>query len=233
MKKILVITILIINVAMLYSQDKKDDMFSNKVNKRGDMLIIDLYDDIWMNVPDSVDNRIINQGVSVSVTYNFPLGHSSFSLAAGLGIKAHNFYSNSILVTDSVMSYFSPAARKDKDYKINKLSVTYIQLPIEVRFKSKSKFRAALGFNLGFKIDGHTKYKGTNYFADPLSGTSDQIKIKQKNTPNLANWNIAVTARVGYRWVNLFASYSITKMFSENKGPDIYPISVGLSIIPF
>lgn len=230
MKKVLVITVLLINVVMLYSQDKKDkdDMFSNKINKRGDMLIIDLFDDIWMNVPDSVDNRIINQGVSVSVTYNFPLGHSPFSLAAGLGIKAHNFYSNSILKTDSVMSYFT-AIPGNKDYKINKVSVTYIQLPVEVRFKSKSKFRAALGFNLGFKIDGHTKYKGTDY----IFGTTDQIKIKQKNTPNLANWNIAVTARFGYRWVNLFASYSITKMFSENKGPDIYPISVGLSIIPF
>jgi len=228
MKKVLIVAILLINVVMVYSQDKKDDMFSNKINKRGDMLIVDLYDDIWMNVPDSVNNRIINQGVSVSVTYNFPLGHSPFSLAAGLGIKAHNFYSNSILKTDSVMSYFTAIPGK-KDYKINKISVTYIQLPVEIRFKSKSKIRAALGVNLGFKIDGHTKYKGTDY----IFGTSDQIKIKQKNTPNLANWNIAVTARVGYRWVNLFASYSITKTFSENKGPDIYPISVGISIIPF
>ena len=232
MKKVIVITILLINGLIAFSQEKTDETSKNKINKRGDMLIVDLYNDIWMNVPDSVDNRIINQGISVSITYNFPLGHSPFSLAAGLGIKAHNFYSNSILKTDSAMSYFT-AIPGNKDYKINKVSVTYIQLPVEVRFKSKSKFRAAVGVNLGLKIDGHTKYKGTNYFTDPLFATSDQIKIKQKNTPNLATWNIAVTARFGYRWVNLFASYSITKLFSENKGPNIYPISVGLSIIPF
>ena len=229
MKKFLIIAVLLINVVVAYSQDKKkDDMFSNKINKRGDMLIIDFFDDIWMNVPSNIKNRAINQGISVSVTYNFPLGHSPFSLAAGLGIKSHNFYSDGVLKTDSVGSYFS---KIPVDYKISKLSVTYLQLPIEVRFKSKSKFRAALGFNIGFKIDGHTKYKGTDF--DYFFRTSDQIKIKVKNTPNLASWNFAVTARAGYRWVNFFASYSITKIFTENKGPTIYPISVGISIIPF
>lgn len=228
MKKVFLTAAILLNFVFLYSQEKGEDMLSKKINKRGDMLVIDFYNDLWINVPDSVKNRAINQGVSVSVTYNFPIGKGPFSMAAGLGIKAHNFYSDCILQSDSVMSYFTHIPG-NKDYKINKLSTTYLMLPVEFRYKSKTKWRAALGFNIALKVDGHTKYKGTDY----IFGTSDQIKIKQKATPNLSTWNFAITARAGYRWVNLFASYSITKIFSENKGPDIYPISVGISIIPF
>lgn len=223
--------ILIFAVILISFSNAQEGENQTKINKRGDMLIVDFYHNFWLNVPDSVDSRAFSQGVNVAVTYNFPILSKGFSLAVGLGVKSHNFYSNSILKTDSAtgVSYFSPSARNGKDYVVNKLSTTYITIPLEIRYKSKSKFRASLGFTVGLRIDGHTKYNGDDY----LFGTNDKLKIKLRPVDNLNIWNFSTTARIGYKWINLLVSYSLNKIFTANKGPEIQPLSVGISIIPF
>ncbi len=228
MKKTFLIFIFAL-VFVTYSNAQESEG-TTKINKRGDMLVVDLFHDFWLNVPDSVDARAFDQGVNVALTYNFPILTKGFSLAVGLGVTSHNFYSNSILEKDTNgVSYFSPSARNGKDYVVNKLSTTYITIPLEIRYKSKSKFRVSVGFTVGLRIDGHTKYNGDDY----LFGTADQLKIKLRPYDNLNRWNFSTNARIGYKWVNVFVSYSLSKIFTENKGPEIQPLSVGLSIIPF
>ena len=38
------------------------------------------------------------------------------------------------------------------------------------------------------------------------------------------------TARIGWGWVNVFATYSLTTLFKTDRGPELYPFSVGLTI---
>lgn len=116
---------------------------------------------------------------------------------------------------------------KDIDYKKSKISLTYVDVPLELRFKTASGFRVSAGFKVGYLINAHTKYKG-----DDLDDGS-KTKIKVSRLPNLQTWRFGPSFQIGYKWVNLMGFYSISTIFQENQGPAIYPVSLGLSLRPF
>jgi hypothetical protein len=41
-----------------------------------------------------------------------------------------------------------------------------------------------------------------------------------------------VTARVGYKEVAIFANYYMTSLFKPDRGPELYPFSIGLAFTP-
>lgn len=188
---------------------------------------IAIYTDIWQGLPEGVDSRTINQGVSYFLMYNHRFAESNFSGALGVGMGHHNLYSNSILGIDSTgRSVFSPIV--NTDYKKSKISLAYIDFPVELRFKSKKKFVMAVGFKAGLNVDSHTKYKGDNF-----AGLQEPVKIKSKNLDNIETWRYGITGLIGYKWINVVFYYSLSKVFEEDRGPEIYPISVGISLRPF
>jgi hypothetical protein len=162
----------------------------------------------------------------------YQVKESNFAFAIGLGLGIHNFFSNSVLNDTSGISYFNPIPEKAAngakvDYKKSKLTLTYLDVPAELRFKSASGFRMALGVKVGVLINAHTKYKGDDLI------TGKKTKLKEGYVPNIATWRFGPTVQIGYKWINLIGYYSVTKVFDENAGPEIYPISVGLSLRPF
>lgn len=198
---------------------------------------IDIFSDIWMNTPDEMDPRTINQGMNIFGMYNFPLNEgSNFSLAIGGGLGIHNLYNNSLLSKDeNGVSVFTPISsftnqdNESLDYKRNKLTLVYADLPIELRFRNEKKFRFALGVKVGYLLSSHTKYIGDDY----LSGNSSDIRVKFHDIDNLNNMRYGATVKVGYRWANLMAFYSLSELFENNKGPEMYPLSVGITLTPW
>jgi hypothetical protein len=195
-----------------------------------------LFTDIWQNVPDSIDTRLINQGIDVYATYNFPMdrkGHMFFF--AGAGIGAHNFYSKSMIKVDandkSYFDYFPAKANgHDVSVKKNKLSITYFDIPFGFQYKATNKIHATLGFKVGWSMNNHTKYKGTDY-SDESTGRT--VKLKSAGLPNIQKIHYGPFATIGYKWFGLTASYQITPIFEKDMGPQIYPISVGITLRPF
>lgn len=196
---------------------------------------IDVFSDIVMDAPDGIEFRTINQGANVYSMYTYPIKESNFAFAIGLGLGMHNLYSNSLLKNDSAgVSFLEkiPDVATDEsgtkiDYKKSKISMTYVDIPAEIRFKTESGFKVALGIKAGFLLNAHTKYKGD----DPEDGSS--IKIKEGNLSNFQAWRFGPTIQIGYKWVCLTGFYSISKVFEENNGPQIYPVSIGISLRPF
>lgn len=191
---------------------------------------VDILNDIVMDSPDGIDFRTINPGFNVYGMYSYRIPASKISLAIGLGLGMHNLHSNGLLTDTSGVSYFQSLDQyngKEVDYKINKLQLTYLDIPVEIRFKSVGGFRIAAGMKAGLLLSAHTKYKGDN----PAGGRD--IKIKEGKLPNLGKWRFGPTFQVGYKWINLTAFYSLSTIFDELNGPGIYPVSVGLSLRPF
>jgi len=192
---------------------------------------VDIFNDFVQDSPEGIDFRDINPGFNIYGLYSYQIPKSNFSLAIGLGLGMHNLHSNGLLRDTSNVSYFEPFPDKingaDADYKTNKLQLTYLDIPAEIRFKSKSGIRVALGIKAGYLISAHTKFRGDN----PEGGRV--IKIKESRLPNLEKWRFGPTFQVGYKWVNFTGFYSLSKIFTEGAGPYIYPISVGISLRPF
>jgi len=187
-----------------------------------------LFSDIWMNTPDGMKTRTINQGVNVFATYNVPFGKSNFGFAIGLGISVHNLYWNYMFVGSNDSLQFQPIP-DTLGHKRSKLTLPYLEIPLEFRFKTKSKFALGIGFKVGYMIYGHSKWVGDDY----LFETNNTLKASFKDIKNIEKFTYGPTFRIGYKWIHLNAAYSLSSVFTKGKGPEMYPITVGFLLMPF
>ena len=214
-------------IFILFPGDGQSQVVNASAKKRISVGV-GMFTDIWMNTPAGMKTRTINQGVQVFGTYNMPFGKSNFSFAIGLGINIHNLYWNYRYKGSSDSLQFVKI-ESSLAYKRSKLTLPYLEIPIEFRFKTKSKFAVSLGFKAGYMIYGHSKWVGDDY----LDSTNNTLKISVKNIKNIEKFAYGPTLRVGYKWFHVNAYYSLASVFQKGKGPDIYPISVGFVLLPF
>jgi hypothetical protein len=209
--------------------------FSQIIDEAGKRKIttgFDLFTDIWMDKPAGMKTSAINRGFNMFFLYNIPFGETNLTFSPGIGLGIHNVYSNFLLVTDTTgISDFVPfkTLYPDLDYKKNKLTVTYFDIPFEFIYKTRCNLRFSAGFKVGFLLQSHTKYRGDDY----LNGNTDELKVKFFRLKNIDDYRYGVTARIGWKWINAYGYYSLSKLFTKNWGPEMYPVSVGISIIPF
>lgn len=238
-KLFLVITLLAL-VASSYAQKPSAESIRKRLS-----LGFGVYNDFWMNVPDSISPRKINQGIDVFIHYSFPMdkkGHLSFFIGGGIG--AHNFYNQALLgtgkyniygkslVANENESYFYnvPAKFNGKEISLkkSKLSITYFDVPFGFQYKSTSKIHGTLGFKVGWSVNAHTKYKGSD-----LKGSGYQVVEKSQKLRNIDNFHYGPYAVIGYKWIGASVFYQLSSVFEKDLGPQIHPLSVGLVFKPF
>jgi hypothetical protein len=189
---------------------------------------LDVFTDIWQDTPAALDEKTINPGVNIFGSYNFMFGESNVSLSPGIGLGVHNMFTDTWLRVTSDSAFFE-AIPETLSYKKYKMTNTYFDIPIELRYKSEGEFRVAVGFKFGFLMKAQSKYKGDNYIEE----TSDQVIIKTGKFNFIEKNRYGFTGRIGYKWLNIWAYYQLSTLFEEGKGPAMYPISVGITVIPF
>jgi hypothetical protein len=197
---------------------------------------VGVFTDIWQGQPDNMNTRTINQGAQVFGMYTYRVNESSFYLAGGLGMGMHNLYSNTYIQDIKADTIVFSNIPDGVSYKKSKISLTYIDLPIEFRIKTNKGFRIALGFKVGYLINSHTKYKGQRFLVtDDDETISDGVNVtdKERDISKMELWRYGPTFRVGYKWFNVTAYYQLSKLFIPGKGPQLYPISIGVAVIPF
>jgi hypothetical protein len=236
MKKLNLIAALFCFSPLLFAQEEPEPPKTPEVVKvekdRSFGVTADIFTDLWQEVPDGIDTRFLQQGLNFGGMFSNRFGKSAFSIAIGPVIGVHNFYSNgSLLVDTSGVSAFFPlkdGSGNDLSYKRNKLTLVYLDFPLEFRMKTKSKVLASIGFKAGFMIGNHTKYKGV----DP-SDVAVSTQVKYTDLPNIESYRYGVQLRLGYKNVSFFGFYSLSDVFKADAGPTMYPVSVGLSLRPF
>jgi hypothetical protein len=222
MKRIIVFSLIMIMASSLFAQKVIETTY-----KKFD-LGLGLFTDIWQDLPENTDARTINQGFLLNLMYNKRFGESGVSLAIGIGTSFHNLYSNTIIPDIKADSIIFEPIGDSIDYKKSKIQASYFDIPFEFRFRSKKGFRIALGFKAGFLYDSKIKYKG-----ERLSNDGVEIKTKSKSVKQLETVQYGPTFRIGYKWINVFGYFALSKLFKEDRGPQTYPISVGIALIPY
>lgn len=202
--------------------------FKKNINKAKDRLVLDFTYDMALNLPDSIKMKGFSRGFNIYFTYDIVLGKSRFSVAPGLGIGTNNYFHNYSISSDSLGTYFNKIG-DDIDVKKTKLALTYVDIPVELRFRSVpnkkgTSWKLAAGFKAGMMIQNKWKYKGEDF-----SNNGQDIKFKTYNIENVNKFRYGVMMRGGYGIWNVFAYYSLSDVFND-KGPRLTPLSIGISI---
>lgn len=227
-KKFLIGLTTVILCVMFLSPGNGQAQVVNSATKKRISIGVGLFTDFWMNVPSGMTTRTINQGVQLFGTYNMPFGKSNFSFAIGVGISIHNLYWNYRFQGDSSNFQFVKIEDALK-YHRSKITLPYVEIPLEIRLKTKSKFAMGIGFKVGYMIYAHAKWVGDDY----LFNSPDLLRASYKDIKNIEKFAYGPTLRIGYKWFHVNAYYSLAKVFQKQTSVDMYPISVGFVLMPF
>lgn len=199
--------------------------------KRQDFAYFDFNWDRLLNLEGGVEQKWFGRGVSFGGMYDLAFNEGgNFSLGVGLGFTSNNYYTNARISTfDSAgVSYSRFEVVGDTLRRRGKLSLNYVELPIEFRFRTKEndrghRWKLAVGAKVGYLVQSHEKF---------FDGNDDKIKLY--DYPNFTELRYGLTGRVGYGSVMISAFYGLTPLFeSTTSSNNINQLSIGISIIPY
>lgn len=112
----------------------------------------------------------------------------------------------------------------------SKLSITSLMIPLLAEFQIplnhyKNRLYFSGGAFGGIRLGSHTKIKYR------VEGKKE--KLKTPGHYSLQDFRYGLMVRAGYRWVNVFATYELVPFFKENKGPELTPVTFGITLISF
>lgn len=157
--------------------------------------------------------------------YNVKIVKNYVQIVTGIGLEwnSYAFRNNWTLDTDSPTV---TATEENIDFSKNKLKTTWVNVPVLLEFntsKNEDKsFHVAVGVTGGYNIF-RNRLKQT-FEIDGVEG-----KRKLKDDFNVNPFRAALTARVGYGDVSVFANYQLNEFFKANRGPALYPFSAGIA----
>lgn len=154
-----------------------------------------------------------NHKISVSpyVKFNFQLGvlWNNFALAD----NSYQFTKG----PEQVELLDNNISRPEINPRRSKLNITYLNLNVVPMFhfgKSSDAFRIGAGPFGSYRIASKSKFK-----------YDDKGKDVVKNNFHINNWKYGLKAQVGWKGVDLFATYDLSPIFIEDRGPEAdYPL---------
>jgi Outer membrane protein beta-barrel domain len=180
-----------------------------------------------------LQTKWFSRGIGVYFNWDFRIKGSRVSFAPGIGYSCSNIYSRSKMIQDSAGPiHFEPLPTYvgDTSTKINKLTLQYFNIPLELRIRSDiDKFgncwKVAIGFKLGVLVDSHTKTKMDQ------SGVEQVFVVRRFH--DFSQWDAGPTIRVGYSFFNITATYGIVNIFKPGLQPPgsngAHAFSLGIS----
>jgi len=211
-----------------------------------------------MNFPETESYLNINTARSLMLNFNpfefnLNIARNHFGLTSGLGLQLNNYYftgNNMILGDSSRLVAYKIVDNKGNSVTpmVNKLFIAWINVPVLLEYQTNpgwrlNGFHIALGIVGGVRIGSYTKQSfhesGTTYYLEDMNDKVvasidlDNHIIRKHGPYHLNSFKADATVRIGWSFLNLFATYSITPMFVKNQGPKIYPWNVGITLLPW
>jgi len=172
----------------------------------------------------------MEKSINVKINFleqNFTIVRKHLGLVTGLGLEYNNYrFSDNVILLETDQGELDGFKDLDqtRNYSKSKLVVDYLNVPLMLeyqtnKFSKSNSFHISGGMILGLKIGSHTKmvYNSGN-------------KSKERNFSSLSPFKYDATVRLGWGVINLYADYSLGTMFKKDKGPELYPFAVGITL---
>ena len=238
MQKIVLLSIAILLVVNVKAQD--NGKISRKIDissRPGDHLMIQLSSDHLTGMPDSISNHQsgFSKGLNAYLMFDKPFKSSpKFSIGIGIGVGSSNISFKKMIVDIKSTTTKLPFTAVDSvnHFKTYKLSLSYLEVPLELRYssdplQSNKSLKFAIGLKAGTLINAHTKGKDLQNKNNTLVASYTE---KENSKKYFNGTRFMATARVGYGIFSLFGAYQLNNILKDVAGPPIKIYQVGITI---
>lgn len=166
----------------------------------------------------------LNSGKSTSFSFNVVSAEAklnkkgSLSLFGGIGLKWNDYVFSdryTIVKHDGMVWPVEIGPEKD-GYKKSKLTVFSLNIPVMLRVELGKGFFFGGGVYGDLTLKQHTKVKF------PKDKHYGDFYVRQ--------FQMGVTAEIGWKNISVFCNYNLTPMFDSGKGPRTYPYTIGIAL---
>jgi hypothetical protein len=199
---------------------------SNKPKPRKyDRLIFDIYYSGAISSENIATKTAVNLGFSTNFMNEFALNKkNTVSIGTGIGLSTTkvNLRSNLLLGHDNSIVCFPSSTL---DYKKNSLNGFNINIPVELRFRTKgwSHYKIHVGGRIGYQVKLSEKY----FFEDSDRNYKTSLKSAAEN------FSYSIHTRIGIRNYSIYASYNLNPLFKHSESPKMNWFQLGCSISLF
>jgi hypothetical protein len=187
-------------------------------------------------IPSQYKYMDLNYGRSFNFQFNiierqFNIVKNYFKIVTGFGFDYHSYALShkTNLNADSSFTWGTIDSTNTYTYKRNKLRNTYIQVPLLLEFNTSNNpdkvFHIAFGVIGQYLIASRTK--------QILEQGKVDISRVRKDNYNMSPFAAKAHVNIGYKGFTVFGEYSLTPLFQSGKGPELYPFTVGVRLVPF
>lgn len=185
------------------------------------------------DLPNDYRFMELNHEKSVEVTIypgqqSVKLIGSRFGMVTALGLQFNNYrfdLTSPAQLNETGLSWF-PAMPDNANIAKAKLTSFFLTVPVLLELqipdgRNREGLYLAAGIEGGLRLRSHAK----------VIYTSDSSRFKRKLRDNfdLNGLRYSYIARAGYRNFGIYGSYTPVSLFKSNKGPELYPFSVGVT----
>lgn len=212
--------------------------------------------DFNMNFPAPYNYMNLNTARSMMVNLNpielnVNIAKNKFGFTTGLGFQLSNYFFTGNYALYGDLDSLAAFRVYDADGNIvttekNKLFVSYLTLPLLFEVQTNPKFNLksfhfTFGVIGGLKLQSYQKQEFTSYdqtlylqteSGRVISSFEAEKPMRREHDQFFLNpFKVDATVRIGWSYLNLFATYSLTPMFQKDKGPELYPWTVGITLL--
>jgi len=183
------------------------------------------------NLPNELNNMELDYGKSVNINLHLfrqriGLIGKNLNFMYGLELTWNNYhFAEDITLIHDVDEL--TIVEENINFKKNAFSTTFLQVPVLLNIetnpnKLSRSFRLSAGVYGGVLLGARTKQK-----------SSEKGKVKIKDDFNLNKFRYGAIGQIGFGCVNFYVDYALNDLFKESQGPELTPISIGFSLVPF
>lgn len=192
--------------------------------ERQDRWMVDLSYSSWLEYPSNIELKPFGHSIGVQRMIDLPLNKkSTFGFAIGFGFNSQNYYHNGAFAEqldslDQHQGYTIVPLPAGYEFKRNKISFNYLEIPVQIRIRSSKKWHFFFypGFKAGWLFNDHTKI------------IDDSGKYKRFGFKGFTQIQYGPTLHIGFNRFAVYGFYSLTPILKD--GPAFSVFSLGISL---
>ena len=178
---------------------------------------------------DLLRSTVLNLNL-LQFSRGFQHNKNTIGLVTGIGLEIQTYFLDKNTNIEKGSTRIHPVELFYDSNQKSKLSSVYLSIPLLVEFQVPVKtygnrFYVSAGLVVNKRLTTHSKVK--------YRKNNKKEKLKTPDNFYMHDFRFSGMIRVGYRWINLFATYDIQPLFQDGKGPELYPFSVGIALFSF